>query len=72
MPKVYIHIQITKIGIERHFPLIVKKDSITHTNKNVKLVVGLAAYRAADGEMENEPQVLSKQISYFKNQGTKS
>ena len=39
-----------------------------HTNKNVKLVVGLAAYRAADGEMENEPQVLSKQISYFKNQ----
>ena len=27
-----------------------------------------AAYRAADGEMENEPQVLSKQISYFKNQ----
>mgnify|MGYP003538977825 FL=1 len=39
-----------------------------HTNKNVKLVVGLAAYRAADGEMTNEPQVLSKQISYFKNQ----
>ncbi len=39
-----------------------------HTNGNVKLVVGLAAYRAADGEMENEPQVLSKQVSYFKNQ----
>ena len=30
-----VHIKITKVGIHRHFPLIVKKDPITNTNKNV-------------------------------------
>lgn len=30
-----VHIKITKVGIDRHFPLIVKKDPITNTNKNV-------------------------------------
>lgn len=30
-----VHIQITKIGISRHFPLIVKIDEKTHTNQNV-------------------------------------
>ena len=30
-----VHIKITKVGINRHFPLIVKKDPITNTNKNV-------------------------------------
>ena len=30
-----VHIRITKVGINRHFPLIVKKDPITKTNRNV-------------------------------------
>ena len=30
-----VHINITKVGINRHFPLIVKKDPITKTNRNV-------------------------------------
>ena len=30
-----VHIKITKIGIPRHFPLIVKVDEKTHTNQNV-------------------------------------
>lgn len=39
-----------------------------HTNKNVKLIVGLAAYRAANGEMASEQDILAKQVSYFKNE----
>jgi molecular chaperone GrpE len=30
-----VHINITKVNIPRHFPLIVKKDTITKTNRNV-------------------------------------
>ena len=30
-----VHIYITKVNIPRHFPLIVKKDPITKTNRNV-------------------------------------
>jgi len=37
-----------------------------HTNSDVKLIAGLAAYRAGTGEMANEPNVLAKQVQYFR------
>ena len=35
-----VEIEITKVGINRHFPLIVTKDKETHTNRNTNDAVG--------------------------------